>query len=193
MPQGRGLPHGCNLSSCNGVDMWGHPIIPSGDMFESYDATNPNDMPNNMYPPLPPPPPIPVYYVKQPYILYNQFGDFIGFSWYYGDAVTLEFSYDPDMIFITPDGSQTTFGEYLVDKTIQVRILNWRLQEVLTNVIAAESESKAMKIDITPSDSAKIVRGLYYLEIKVQSEDDTTNDADSLIVLSPDDALLQVV
>lgn len=194
IPQGKELPNGFTLTEDGSEGESGafSPISPA-DMFWGYDMRDPDSIPNNTWPPLPPPPPPAIYYIKQPYLLFNCWGEFIGFSWYHGEEVTLGFSYDPDMIFITPAGEQTTFGRYISDKVIKVSLLNWRMEELAVNEIPAGEENKPLKLDIDSELAKKLERGLYFMNIIVYSVGDDSSRSDAIVLMSPSDATMQII
>ena len=151
-------------------------------MFIPYDRRNPDIIPNNTFITPPPPPPIVPYLVEQPYLIYNKNNEFVGFSWNYGQSINLCFTYSPFFPLVLPNGIHTTLSKYISDKAIKVTIYNFRMEEMFTSVAESNDALKSVFIRIDSERSLEMVRGLYYLQAEVYTEDKKDDGSD----LSPD-------
>lgn len=166
-------------------------------MFVSFDTQNPDIIPNNTYNHYPPPPPPPPHLVDQPYLIYNMKNEFIGFYWYYGETINLNFVYNPMFPLVLPLGQTVPFYKFIEGKTIKVTIYNFRMEEIASNLIPPEAELKSISIRIDPELSQKMVRGLYYMQAEIytekddsEKEDDSQSDTtDADIYINPEEDL----
>lgn len=174
---------------CSGEEVASEEVChycPCHDMFYNYDTANPNYIPNNTCHPRPCPPPPAPYLVHAPTMLRDTWGRFIGFSWYYGQSVTVELGFNPEAVFIYNDGTSGTFLEYLEDKTIEFTIYNFRMEEMAKNIIPPNTDMLRLYIDIDAKLSSKLLKGIYYVRISAY------NDDDCLVMVNPSDLLLLV-
>lgn len=140
-------------------------------MFTNYESLAENCTPNNMCKPCPPPcesnskldPCIP----NKPYADYSIDGELIGYWWYYGDAVNLEFNIDGEVTFEGSD-EYITAEDFLKDKQVVVRLFNFRRE-----MIAEKTYPGSTKIifSIDKEFSKKLVRSNYYCSLLITSDD----------------------
>ena len=130
-------------------------------MFKNYNAIPPNYVPNNVCPPIRTSTIEPI----TPLEMYNAKGELIGYSWYYGNAVILNFLITGEVIYDKGEGdSPTGYAEdassYLNEKRIlQLDIFNFRYESVYSKQILASSN---VEFYIEKCLATKLVKGIYY-------------------------------
>ena len=148
-------------------------------MFDNYENLQQNYIPNNL--PCCPPK------IKQceesklepckpnkPYEDYNAQGLLVGYWWYYGNTITLDFDIIGEVTFegndkyITPD-------EFLKDKEIKLELFNFRFENIFSKVynykmIKQDDGRIAVILNIGPELSSQLVRGVYYISLTVWKE-----------------------
>lgn len=99
----------------------------------------------------------------KPYEDYNIEGDLIGYWWYYGDAIDLQFDISGEVTF---DGSEDymTAEEFLADKYITIQLFNFR-REVVEAHTYAGTTPVVFEIDKELSES--LTKGSYYCTLTV--------------------------
>ena len=96
---------------------------------------------------------------KEPYINpmeeYNAKGEFIGYSWMYGDNVVLEFCTSGEVIF---DGYYEDAETYLNGKQLLLQLFDFRYENIYSDQINA---STSAKFYIDYEQSKQLVKGVY--------------------------------
>ena len=135
---------------------------------------------------------------NKPYVDYNAMGQIQGYWWHYGDTVNLEFNISGEATYesdtseeVNSDASISPLqvGQYLLpddffkDKTIQVQLYNFRQEEMVIDkqllmktygyddLIINEDKSATVIFVIDKDISKKLVKGVYYITLKVLSDD----------------------
>lgn len=107
---------------------------------------------------------------SRPYELYDSFGNVCGYFWYYGESVTLEFEIDGEVTL--DDGSTNGLfidaSDYLKGKIIDVKLYNFRLEEIYSKMFDGAS-LVALTIDSELSKMFK--KGIYYCSLSVIGQD----------------------
>ena len=105
---------------------------------------------------------------NKPYSEYNIEGELVGYFWYYGDAVDLEFNIDGQVTYEGND-SYVTAEDFLKDKQIVIRLFNFR-RELLDERYYKGSTKVIYSID--KDFSKKLVRSTYYISVLVTNSND---------------------
>ena len=118
--------------------------------------------------------------VNKPYEMINIKNELIGYSWNYGDTLSLHFQLIGDfditsnnpIYFIGDDNLPEnqekeiiSAEEFIQGSTVDILIKNFR-NEIVTNISHAEP-STDIKLDITKDFYDKLYRGIYYVNIRV--------------------------
>ena len=142
-------------------------------MFSNYENIAQNYTPNNVCPPCPPKPCAPPSKLdpcipNKPYADYNAEGELIGYWWYYGDAVDLQFDIDGEVVY---EGSEQYIpvGDFLKDKQIIVRLFNFR-REMIAEKFYPGSTQIIFSID--KELSKKLVKSVYYCSLLITNNED---------------------
>ena len=128
-------------------------------MFDSYETLNNNYVPQNKKPIPPCSPENSVFEPlrpRKPYEEINAKGELIGYYWYYGDTVNLDFTIEGDIY-----GSVESF---LQDKVIRIELYNFR-GELITFKTFEGSTNVIFPID--EELSKKLVKGTYTCSLSV--------------------------
>ena len=184
-------------------------------MFDQYDSLADNYIPNNIRPTTPPcDKPLQPCFPNRPYVDYNKEGIQEGYWWYYGDTVNLEFNIDGQATFedgggndepevdnkITAkqQGSYILPKDFFKDKIIVIQVYNIRQEEMTidkqllmktygyNDITINEDNSATVNFIIDQTISSKLIRGVYYISLKVLS--DTLQDT----LFSTSDAVFTV-
>lgn len=124
-------------------------------MFQNYDITPDNYVPNNRCDKLTPPTP------RQPLVAYNAAGEAVGFTWYYGDVITLTFNTDVTVEYDTEDLYEDA-KTYLQGKKMRFFVYDFRY-EILYDETKDASEEVSFVIDETISPL--FVKGAYRFQL----------------------------
>lgn len=148
-------------------------------IFDNYQNLNQEYIPNNL-PNCPPKvkcseesklePCLP----NKPYEQYDAKGNLIGYWWYYGNTITLDFditgevTYEGNDKYLTPD-------EFLKDKEIKLEVFNFRFEKIFSKVynykmMKQEDGRIAVIFDILPDLANQLVKGIYYVSLTVWKE-----------------------
>lgn len=141
-------------------------------MFDSYENIPQNYKPNNIKPNdklscAYPTNKIEPYKPILPYEEYNAEGDLIGYYWYYGDELNLEFNLEGEVTLIDSN-TYISAEDFVKDKKIIIRLLDFR------NNIIAEKVFDASTTIIFPIDkelSKKMVKGVYYCDVTLYNDE----------------------
>lgn len=134
---------------------------------------------------------------NKPYEDYNAEGKLVGYWWYYGDTVNLDFeitgevTYEGNDMYLTP-------AEFLQDKMITIQLYNFRHDEVkigkelLKKVyryedLIIEGDKARAVFPIDKNTSKELLRGVYFISLKVWSDDSLEK-----VIFSESDAILTV-
>lgn len=101
--------------------------------------------------------------LRMPYEELNAKGELVGYYWYYGDTINLEFTIEGEVT--TVDGEQyTTAEDFMKDKIVQVEIFNFRYESVCIKTFAG---STVINFAIDTDLSKKLVKGTYTCSLSV--------------------------
>lgn len=138
-------------------------------IFDNYQNINPNYIPNNINPPPNPCKPKlePCRPIK-PYEEYNAEGKLVGYYWYYGDTINLEFNVDGEVTII--DGEEAISAlDFLIGKYVIIDIYNFRGEIVATQKLYTTTILKRGSEIKTGS----VINGIVYNDDAILSEDET--------------------
>lgn len=101
-----------------------------------------------------------------PYCEYNSKGECIGYYWYYGESMNLDFDIEGELT--TDDGHGTgrfiQVDHYMYNKTVLITLYNFRHEKIFTKSFPGCTKI-ILPID---GDLAKaLVRGVYYCSMEV--------------------------
>lgn len=146
-------------------------------MFTNYENLQDNYIPNNICPSTPCPNPCPPESKLQPckpklpYEEYNATGELIGYWWYYGDTLNLEFNIEGELV-VEGNNQYVDASDFLKDKQITVQLFNFR-RELIDSKTYAGNTTIIYPID--KELSKKLVRSVYYCSLTVWKGDDLNN------------------
>ena len=141
----------------------------NANMFKNYNAVPPDYVPNNVCPPLRTSTIEPV----TPLELYNAKGELIGYSWYYGNAVILNFLIEGNVVYEKGEGGyENGYVEdattYLNDKrTLELDIYDFRYELVYSKQILASSN---IEFYIEKCLAMNLVKGVYHAQLNLIDE-----------------------
>lgn len=137
-------------------------------MFDSFDGYD--NLKDHYVQPCPPPkPPVedtsklkPVK-PNKPYEKYNAEGELIGYYWYYGDTINLEFTIEGE---VTYEGSNeyVDAAEFMKEKQVTIELYNFRRELITTRTLAG---SNVIVFEIDEALSKELIRGNYYCTLTV--------------------------
>lgn len=139
------------------------------DMFTNYENLSDSYIPNNLsankikpesYTKLCP------ITASKPYELYNAKNELEGYFWYYGDAINLDFSIEGEVTL--DDGTYISANDFLKDKLYAVKIYDFRLNEIYTQV---GQSSTNIVLSIDKDLSSNFVKGVYYCSLQISGKD----------------------
>lgn len=144
-------------------------------MFDTYENIPQNYVPNNIKPNDPlackcPPNKLEPIKPILPYEEYNVEGELIGYYWYYGDQVNLEFNIDGEVTLVDEE-TYIPAEDFLKDKKITITILDFRNNIVVDRVFDASTKVIFM---VDKELSKKMVRGVYNCTVTVWDDDGFT-------------------
>lgn len=137
-------------------------------MFENYDNMPSSYIPDNTHA-------VPVTHSKahNPMEEYNAKGDFIGYSWHYGDSVILEFHTTGEVIYDDP-GVYEDAETYLKDKTFELGIFDFRHEAVYKAVMPAAIVATFI---LEKEASETLPKGVYYLNLTLITGSDEERES----------------
>ena len=118
---------------------------------------------------------VPHYKGKEPYGNYNALGQLEGYFWYYGETIRLNFSIDGEVTTDSKDALGNSIyvsaSDYLQGKVAQVKIYNFRYEELYVKTLPA---SENVVIELDAETSSKFIKGTYYLTLYIIGDDSMT-------------------
>ena len=138
------------------------------DMFTGYDNLSSQYTPSNLNPPFEKPKPIVSNVINKPFEQYDEFGNLIGYWWYYGDTRNLEFDIYGEMV-VNEEDIYVDASDFLEDKEIIVTIYNFRKEPIATQLF--EGKTKII-FPINQTLSLEMVKGVYYCSLTVQNKNE---------------------
>jgi hypothetical protein len=133
-------------------------------MFDNYQNNNPH----TCYPPQPGFTHLAPIRPNKPYEEYNVKGELIGYYWYYGDVVNLEYNIDGEVTDVE-SGTYIRANEWLETKRCKVTLLDFRHEVVASKVFPGSSQ---ITFTIDSALSKSLLRGVYYCRLAVIDTDD---------------------
>ena len=139
-------------------------------MFDTYKELPEGYVPNNIkptdnlscaYPKLEPCRP------TKPYEEYNAEGQLIGYYWYYGDEINLEFNIDGEVTSLE-DNTYIELDEFLSSKKAVLRLLDFRNDIIVERVMEASTK---VIFQVDKELSKQLVRGVYYCTLTIVGDD----------------------
>ena len=139
------------------------------DMFSNYESLSDSYIPNNLskahckvesYTKLNP------LDTSKPYELYNAKNELEGYFWNYGNAVTLDFTIDGNVIL--DDTTYIEAVDFLKDKLYTIKLYDFRFKEIHTQVGQASTN---IILTIDKELSKKFVKGIYYCSLEISGKD----------------------
>lgn len=148
-------------------------------MFDNYENIASNYIPNNLMPKCSPCSPkqncscIDPCKTNKPYYAdYNIEGELIGYWWYYGNALNLEFTIEGEVTL--EDSSEYIPAEdFVKGKKVTMKIYNFRREVIYTTFLdIADDAEKANTVtfEIDQELSNKMVKGVYYCSLNLSDE-----------------------
>ena len=114
---------------------------------------------------------VPHYQGKEPYGDYNALGELQGYFWYYGETINLTFSIEGEITTDETDNENDpiylNIGEYLDGKQAQIKIYNFRYEEIYSKTLPAQEK---VVLEIDSETSKKFIKGTYYLTLYIIDE-----------------------
>lgn len=147
-------------------------------MFQNYDITPNNYIPNNMCDRITPPSPV------QPLVAYNAAGEAIGFTWHYGDVITLTFTTNIEIIR-EEDNFYEDASTYLQGKQMRLFIYDFRYEIIYDETKDAAEE---LSFIIDSGISPLFVEGAYRFQLVLIDEKNKTQQT----LLGGDDCIFYV-
>lgn len=151
-------------------------------MFDDFKKPNSNDesnIPSNIKPPKPEehkhpcgpehgpmvkPPfekPIDPFKRDKPFEDYNAHGELIGYWWYEGDLVSLEFNIEGEVI-VADSNEYVTAEDFVKGKTLTLKLLNFRREEIYS--VDYEGNT-TITFDINDEIAKMLKKGIYYCSL----------------------------
>ena len=103
----------------------------------------------------------------KPYEEYNTEGQLIGYYWYYGDEVNLEFNISGELTLLT-DEYFIQLNELLSSKKAVIRLLDFRNNIIVEKVLDASTN---VVFQVDKELSKQLVRGVYYCTLTIVGDD----------------------
>ena len=134
-------------------------------MFDRYNEAG--EVPNNLYAPtgchLAPRIP------GKPFEDINYAGELVGYYWYYGDTVKLEFTIDGDVM--DNNGNYISAEEYFNDSRLSVKSVKFRLFDFRHDEIYSKEfvdvRTNVITVNIDQELSNKLLQGVYYCSLEL--------------------------
>lgn len=166
-------------------------------MFDSYDEIYSK---NNVYPSCPPKscdkPKLDPCKPDKPYISYNEKGDMVGYWWYQGNTINLEFNIEGEVTYTESEsngeinniqginasnsGGYIEVLDFLKDKKITIKMYNFRHELVKYEDMDGSIKSAVQVFDgsqgtkyifvIDELLASKLGKGNYYLSLTISSQ-----------------------
>lgn len=162
-------------------------------MFDNYENLSEEYAPNNLKPRPPFPPknpcsPLEPCRANKPFEDYNTQGELIGYWWYYGNTLNLEFNIEQEVIV---DGScnYVTAEDFMksIKPTTTIKLYNFR-RECIHTLVIPDVEITTVVFPIGQELSEKLVKGVYYCSLTLSNEEKDYNET----ILKLDDCTLTV-
>lgn len=120
---------------------------------------------------------------KKPYADYNAEGTQIGYFWYHGDTINLEFTIEGN---VTDEENSTyqTADDFLQNKKCVVTLYNFRYEVVDEKVFNGNT---TVTYEISKELSDKLIPGVYYCSLKIIKDTTTI-----YTLFGPNDCVLTV-
>lgn len=109
---------------------------------------------------------------NKPYEEYDISGNLIGYWWYYGNTVNLEFNIEGEVTYEGND-SYVSAKEFLKDKQIEIKLFNFRREEIISKIFKDQEDMSTVIFEIDKDLSEELVRGVYYCSLVVLNNDGT--------------------
>ena len=158
------------------------------DMFSNYENIPTSYVPNNMTPQKPAP-----VVAKSPLTMYNAKGDFIGYTWKYGDEIILNFLISGNVIYDDSGDAQSAFYEtaeqYLEGKYLIFELINFRYEVAW---IGRQHASTNAKFYIDQKCSKEILPGTYRGRLTLVESLDSTADQKTVVLADTDSYLFTI-
>lgn len=165
-------------------------------MFDGYKNLNNIYSPNNNCPPPPKPEcNLEPCFPNKPYIEYNAKGEMIGYWWYQGNTINLEFNIEGEVTFTegeskeisnidgmnaTQTGGYISAEDFLKDKEVTIKLMNFRheivkykdIDDSIKCAIQKFSGSQGTKYIFVIDDllAKQLGKGNYYLSLAISNE-----------------------
>lgn len=107
---------------------------------------------------------------KKPLEEYDAFGKLIGYSWYYGDQIVLEFNITGNVVYdsgVYEDVS--TEGGFLHKKKLRLQFLDFRYEVIYDVILPAAATTKFYINNVT---AERFVRGAYRCKLTLIDDTD---------------------
>lgn len=131
-------------------------------MFSNYECTPSSYIPNNLIDEK-----LNLEITKKPLEVYDRNYNLIGYSWYFGDQIVLEFTTIGNVVF--DDGHYEDAETYLHGKKLELQFLDFRYN-IVYDVI--QDASATAKFYITNTDVKTFVRGTYRCKLTLIDDSD---------------------
>ena len=125
-----------------------------------------------------------------PYELYGENGRLRGYFWHYGDTVELHFLIDGGVD--TDEGTYVTAEDFLVGKSAEIIVYNFRREPVLKTVLDASTD---IKLIIDYETSRKLLKGTYTLVLNIFKYNEglgVQNESIYIPIVSGGDCILEI-
>lgn len=120
---------------------------------------------------------------NKPYINYDGFGKQIGYFWYYGDLIDLNFDITGNIVY-EDNSTYQEAAEFLKDKKLVLTLYTYNYQKLTEQIIDGAVDAT---FTIDAELSQKMVPGIYYCSLKI-IQDTTT----IYTLFGPSSCVLQV-
>lgn len=137
-------------------------------MFDSFDGYD--NLKDHYVKPCPPPKPpvednskLKPCTPKKPYEKYNAAGELIGYYWYYGDTINLEFEIEGEVTY-EGNSQYVDAAEFMKEKQVTVELFNYRRELITARTLPG---SDRILFEIDKELSKQLIRGNYYCTLTV--------------------------
>lgn len=107
---------------------------------------------------------------KKPLETYDASGNLVGYSWYYGDAIVIEFTTTGNVVF--DEGYYQDAASYFINKKLRLQFFDFRYNTVYDVIQPASVQAKFY---ITNTTSKTFVRGTYRCKLTLIDDADEDN------------------
>lgn len=136
-------------------------------MFDSYENLGNNYIPNNTTSRAPQCTPdeqkIAPCKIIKPYEEYNAKGELVGYYWYYGDTVNLEFTIEGEVV-VTDSEISISAESFMKDKIVRVELFDFRHESIAVKTFEG---STIITFEIDEKLSKQMAKGTYYCSLTV--------------------------